>query len=452
MKKNIILLFIILFFSESYSQEMVCFGSTKNYSVDTNEGGGPTPNGTVGSIYTWQIIETNMATITGNGTNTISINWGSTPVGSYTIEVVETNSYCAAPAVTLSVNIKAKPQVSAPNTEVCLGSNTSILATSNPSNPTDVFSWTTPVAYTGLVNGNSIDIITATVAIAGDYTVTVTDVDGCISDAFIAKLKVNPLPDASITSATALEFCAGGNVVLATASGLSHVWNKGGIAIVPSETGANYTASQAGNYTVTITDSKGCSNTTNPAITVTVNPNPTVSVVPTTTQFCDGLSATLTAAPASGTAPFTYQWMNTSGDITTNGTNSSYIAMITSNYKVKVTDSKSCVVTSAVQNIFNRPNPDASITYLSSTTFCAGDSVNLERGSAPISGFTYQWVKDAVDIATTSTNFNYMATESGSYKVRVSDTNFLTNCTITTPVAIVVSKSDLPTTSIITAH
>lgn len=57
-----------------------------------------------------------------------------------------------------------------------------------------------------------------------------------------------------------------------------------------------------------------------------------------------------------------------------------------------------------------------------------------------------------MDIATASTNFNYMATESGSYKVRVSDANFLTNCTITTPIAIVVSKSDLPTTSIITAH
>lgn len=457
MKKYIVLL-IISFLNTTYSQVVVvCFGTTKAYSVDTLDGLNGTPN----STYVWQVKNSggtviSSATITNTTTsgNGISINWGNTAVGSYILEVVETNNSCTTGAVILQVEIKARPSVAAPNTAVCLAANGAILTTASPSDSGDVYSWTAvPSGYAGATNTNTINITGATAAMAGNYTVKVTDSAGCESDPVTAVLTVNSLPSATITPTTATEFCDGGSVVLSAPTGLSYIWNKDGVAIFPSQTAVSFTASQAGNYTVTTTDSNFCSSTTNPAISVVVNPNPTVTVAATATQFCNGSNATLTVTPAAGTAPFNYQWENTSGNITTSGTNASYVATTTSDYKVTVTDSKGCFVTSVAQIISNRPNPDASITPLTSTTFCAGASVVLQRGGGALVNHTYQWIKDAVDIATASTNFNYTAADSGSYKVRVVDTNFPTNCTTTTPdPGVIVTKTSLPVTTTITAH
>lgn len=458
MKKYLILV-VVLFLNTTYSQVVVCFGTTKAYSVDTLAPDGP--NGTSSSTYVWQVKNSggtviSTATITNTTTsgNGISINWGTTPVGSYILEVVETNNSCTAGAVTLQVNIKARPSVAAPNTAVCLAANGTILATTSPSDSGDVYSWTAPAGYAGTINTNTLTITGATVAMGGNYTVKVTDSEGCESDPVTAVLTVNSLPSATITPTTATEFCDGGSVVLSAPTGLSYVWNKDGVAILPSQTAVSFTASLEGSYTVTTTDSNSCSSTTNPAISVVVNPNPTVTVAATATQFCNGSNATLTATPAAGTAPFNYQWENTSGNITTSGTNASYMATTTSDYKVTVTDNKGCFVTSVAQTISNRPNPDASITPLTSTTFCAGASVVLQRGGGALVNHTYQWIKDAVDIATASTNFNYTATESGSYKVRVIDANYTTNCTTTTPDlgAVIVTKTNSPLTTTITAH
>lgn len=457
--QKISFLFLLLFVNTIYSQVVVCYGTTKTYSVDTDSGA--SPNGTTGSTYSWSVKNSGGAvisipTITATTTsgNSITINWGTTAVGNYSLEVIETNASCAGPVVTLLINIKGKPIVTTVDESICLGGSKSIIATASPSDPAnDIFSWTSvPSGYSGVTNTNAINITSASTSMAGNYIVTVRDIDRCVSDPVTAVLTVNPLPDATIIPATITEFCAGGNVVLSAPAGLSYVWNKDGVTI-PLQTAVGLTASLAGNYTVTTTDSNFCSSTTNPALSVVVNPNPTVTLAATATQFCDGTSATLTATPAAGTAPFTYQWENTSGNITTNGTNASYMATTTSDYKVKVTDSKGCNVTSTPQSIFNRPNPDSSISYLSPLTFCAGDNVILQRGTVPISGFTYQWIKDGIDIATTSTNFNYIAEESGSYKVRVVNTNYPTNCTtLTTGPGIIVNKTSLPLTTTITAH
>lgn len=80
MKKNYMLIFLlILFIENAYPQvvEVVCYGTTKAYSVDTDDG----LNGTVGSSYSWQIKNSdgtiNMTSIinaiTSSG-NSISIN------------------------------------------------------------------------------------------------------------------------------------------------------------------------------------------------------------------------------------------------------------------------------------------------------------------------------------------------------------------------------------------
>lgn len=445
------MLFILLV-NTLYSQVKVCYGTIKTYSVDTADG----INGTVGSIYTWQVKNTNgsvnnipIITHTTASGNAISIDWGATPVGNYTLEVVENNTSCSGSASTLNVTIKANPTVTTADVAVCLNSDTTITATANPAAGSNSFSWTTPVAFTGLTTTSTVSITSATAAMAGNYTVKVTDTDGCEATA-TAVLTVNTLPDATVTNNTATEFCDGGNVQLIAPSGLDYAWNKDGAVITPPATGITYTATQAGSYTVTTTDGNGCSSTTATPIVVVVNPNPTVTISSIKTEFCDGSSATLSATTLSGTSPYNFQWMNTSGDIAS-ATNSTYTATATSDYSVKVTDSKGCFVASASKTIYNRPNPDASITAVSATTFCAGDSVDLKNGNVATPSFTYQWLKDNVDISA-ATNYNYTANDTGSYTVKVVDTNYTTNCTTTTTSPISVTKTALPTTSGITAH
>jgi hypothetical protein len=446
LKINIVI-FLLFFLKMAYSQvQVVCYGTTTTYNVDTNEGGVSTPNGTVGSTYSWRVIEANSATITGNGTNSISINWGTTVAGPYTVEVVETNASCSAPAVTLSVAVKNNPTVIAPNTAVCLGSPTTITATASPAAMSDVYSWTTPVSYVG--STNTVTITNATLAMAGNYVVTVTDVDGCVSTPATAVLTVNSLPDATVTAGSSTTFCAGGNVILTapSTSGLTYQWNKDGTTIL-NQTSQVYTVNQAGVYTLTTTDLNSCSNTTNLGISVTVNPLPVITLsAGGPVEFCDGLNVILTPSITVGSAPFSYQWINLSGNIAL-ATASTYTATTTSSYQVKVVDANTCESISSSIDVTVRSNPDASITALSSTTFCAGDNVVLKRGVSSVSGLTYQWIKDGANISSGGGNFEYIATESGTYKVQVVDTNFSTNCTTITSSPIVVTKTNLPVTS-----
>lgn len=433
---------------------IVCFGKTKSYSVDDEDGS----NGTPGSTYFWQVkngdgtVNSNpKITNTTSSGNMISIDWSTTEVGVYTLEVVETNASCLGPKMSEQITIKENPKVTTADVAVCLNSNTTITATATPAAGSYSFSWTTLADLTVETDTSTstVSITKATTAMAGNYVVKVKDTDGCEASA-TAVLTVNTLPDATVTAESTTEFCNGGSVRLKAPAGLSYVWNKDGAAISPDETAVFYKASLAGSYTVTTTDANSCSSTTATPTLVKVNPNPTVSITPDKTEFCNGSNALLTASTSSGTIPYNFQWMNTSGDIAS-ATNNTYTATATSNYRVKVTDSKGCTVTSADQTINNRLNPDASITAASATTFCAGDSVILKRGNAATSGFTYQWLKDTFEIAA-ATSFDYTATETGSYAVKVVDANYVTACTTITTMPISVSKTALPTTSSITAH
>lgn len=73
------------------AQETLCVGSVKQFAVDLTENNG---NGTTGSTYTWQVMTGgfagNITPITTSG-NHVEIDWGATPLGSYTLRVTEFN-------------------------------------------------------------------------------------------------------------------------------------------------------------------------------------------------------------------------------------------------------------------------------------------------------------------------------------------------------------------------
>jgi hypothetical protein len=91
--------------------QTICFGSVKDYRVDWQL---PDPlTGTIGSTYDWTLSPAvtgpGLATITtGDGTNFITVDWGTTPAGTYVnaLSVIETTSSgCIGTVVNLTVII-----------------------------------------------------------------------------------------------------------------------------------------------------------------------------------------------------------------------------------------------------------------------------------------------------------------------------------------------------------
>ncbi|PKP08395.1 MAG: hypothetical protein CVU09_15725, partial [Bacteroidetes bacterium HGW-Bacteroidetes-4] len=110
---------------------------------------------------------------------------------------------------------------------------------------------------------------------AGNYVVTVTDANGCISSAG-KSLGVNPLPTAGISitdnSGTTIDdgiLCLGDTATLLAGGGTSYLWNI-------SETTAEIQSETAGTYSVTVTDTKGCSSSASKNIVV--NPLPVATI------------------------------------------------------------------------------------------------------------------------------------------------------------------------------
>lgn len=118
MKKLILLVSILTSSLTMHAQQSICFGTTHTYTVDAVVG----PTGTPGSTYAWSVPTAGFAgTITPNA-NSASINWATTPVGTYMLEVFETNNGCIGPVVSLTVTIvptPPAPTIAVVNATIC---------------------------------------------------------------------------------------------------------------------------------------------------------------------------------------------------------------------------------------------------------------------------------------------------------------------------------------------
>jgi len=102
-----------------------------------------------------------------------------------------------------------------------------------------------------------------------------------------ATVTVNPLPQATITANGSTTFCSGGSVTLTASSGSSYLWSNGA-------TTASINVTQAGDYSVAVTNASGCTATSSPT-TVVVNASPAVPTISASgsTTVCAGQSVTL---------------------------------------------------------------------------------------------------------------------------------------------------------------
>ena len=140
----------------------------------------------------------------------------------------------------------------------------------------------------------NINSATATFSTAGTKTITVTDINGCVSSTPVV-IGANPLPSINISGGLA-PVCSGDYTTLTASSigGTSFVWEPGTYLT------ATATFTTPGTKTVTVSDASGCINTA--TVTIVVTPLPIVTISAGDT-ICSGQAVTLTASGAA-----TYQW------------------------------------------------------------------------------------------------------------------------------------------------
>lgn len=190
--KLLFLLLAVMSFTV-YGQQTLCYDTTGTYEVDIADG----PDGTPGSIYDWTVDEPDFAgTINDNGTNSISIDWGTTPVGTYTLTVIETtpNGNCEGDPVTLNVEITAAPNpgdLSATLTTICMGDVAQSVSTDGDTGGT--WSSSDDTVLTVDSDGN----ITTHSAGNATITYTITGSGGCSDDSAEIDITIVPVPTTS---------------------------------------------------------------------------------------------------------------------------------------------------------------------------------------------------------------------------------------------------------------
>jgi hypothetical protein len=189
----------------------------------------------------------------------------------------------------------------------------------------------TSSAATGNLWSNNATSQSIQVSAANNYSVTVTDNNGCSSTSApisISNFPTTPVPTISVNGS--LTFCEGESITLFSSSPTGNLWSNN----LTSQAAPVY---DSGTYTVTVTDQNGCSATSAGTI-VTVNP------LPNAVASLAGNGISINATPVGGA---TYKWINcATNTIVTGQTTTNFAPTQNGSYAVIVTTQAGCSDTS----------------------------------------------------------------------------------------------------------
>lgn len=350
-----------------------------------------------------------------NGATTANIS--SVCAGTYTLTVTSgtcttsaTTTLTAPPAITINPAAITTPSCNGLCNGIIVGS-----ATGGTGSLT--------YAITGLTGGPTFNSVCA-----GTYTLNVTDANGCTSTQTI--VVTQPAPIVITTSSTAASCTAATGTATANVTGgtspYTYAWSSGG-------TTASVSGLVAGTYTVTVTDSKGCTQTASVTVGTLAGGTATASTV--SNVSCNGGSnGSATVTMAGGAAPFTYAWSSGATTATAAG-------LPAGTYSVTVTDVNGCTSTSSTT--ITQPT---ALTLSAAHTNVSCNGGNNGTATATAGGgtgaITYAWSPSGGTAATAT------GLAAGTYTVTITDANGCTantTQTITQPIALTISASMNPT-------
>ena len=327
-----------------------------------------TLNGSGATTYAWSNGVTNGISFIPSVTST------------YTVTGTDLSGCKNTDQVTVTVNPLPTPTASA-TSPVCFGFTTTLSATGgihyhwNTGDTTATFATTLPVGTT-------------------NFTVTVTDVNGCVATASTSAI-VNPLPTVSIISNNNA-VCFGSQTTLIAFGADSYLWDQGlgvndTVVITPASTTS---------YSV-VGSALGCSSTT--SITITVKPNPIVSASAAQNTICEGASTLLTASGATS-----YSW--STGQ--TGDTISVTPTVNTDYFVIGLNDGCTGIDTVLVTV---KPNPIVSASA-AQNTICEGASTLLTASGATFYSWSTSQTGNSISVSpTTSTVYFVIGEENGCF-------------------------------------
>ncbi|HNU34026.1 MAG TPA: gliding motility-associated C-terminal domain-containing protein [Bacteroidia bacterium] len=364
------------------STNVGCFGSA-TASVNLTVNGGTSPYS-----YNWS-----------NGASTQSLT--NIPAGTYSVVVTDANGCTANGAVVTITQPAAALFTSASSTQVlCFGNSTgAINLTVTGGTSPYTYSWSNGATSQNLTN-----------IAAGNYTVTVTDANGCTSQQTSLAIAQPSAALAASVASTVDVSCNGGqngSINLTVNGGTapySYNWSNGAVT-------QDISGVVAGIYSVTITDANGCTRQINP-IGINQPTNPiTTSVTTGQNVSCNGGgNGSIDLTVTGGTSPYSYNWSNgaTTQDISN---------LYAGTYGVAITDANGC--TAAATGTVSQPAGALSTSIASSQNILchAGNNgsitLSASGGTAP---YTFAWSNGA-------TTQNLTGLSAGTFAVTVTDGN-----------------------------
>jgi hypothetical protein len=361
--------------------------------------------------------------------------------GSYTVVVTNSAGSATSNAATLTVTAAA----TAPT--ITTQPSSSSVTSGNAASFSVAASGTAPLTYQWRKDGTAISgatsstysIISAATSDAGSYTVVVTNSAGSatsnaatltVTAAATAPTITTQPSSSSVTSGNAASF----SVAASGTATLTYQWRKDGAAI-SGATSSTYSisstsTSDAGSYTVVVTNSAGSATSNAATLTVTAAATaPAITTQPSASSVTAGSAASFSVA-ASGTAPLTYQWRK-DGTAISGATSSTYSisSAATSDagsYTVVVTNSAgSATSNAATLTVTAAATAPTITTQPSSSSVISGNAASFSVAASGTATLTYQWRKDgaAISGATSSTySISSAATsDAGSYTVVVTN-------------------------------
>jgi hypothetical protein len=369
-----------------------------------------TASATPNSVCSGNAVQLN-ATVTGSN---LTYSWVSSPAGftstlqnpvvyptTNTTYTVTVNSSGCTASSSVPVTVTPGPTATATAaglTTFCQGGAVDLLANTGAGLS---YQW-----QNNGVNINGAIQSTYTASTTGSYAVIVTNAS-CSATSNTIAVTVVEYPQAYISPSGSTTFCQGNSVLLSATTGSSYTyqWLKNG-ATINGATSQTYLASEAGDYSVTITNSGSCSSTST-EVTIVVNPLPTSNITANgPTIFCIGGNVVLSANQSVG---YSYQWL-LNGNAILGALSPDYSATTSGAYSCNITNAEFCSKTSNVITVTVNELPEApSITQIGNTLYSS-------------LGVQYQWYFEGTQI-NGATNQTYNPSQQGNYQVMIWDAN-----------------------------
>lgn len=262
-------------------------------------------------------------------------------------------------------------------------------------------------SYSYLWMPGNITTASATNLSEGIYQLTVTDTNGCqVIDSVIITQPSSPITTTFSSSSVSCNGGADGSLSVIPSGGkpgYTYLWSLGG------QTSSFISNQTAGVYSVTITDTNGCTFTSSDTI---FEPTPLILTLTPNNVSCNGGSnGSISTTVSGGVSPYSYLW-------TPNGEVSSSISgLLEGMYSVVVQDSNKCKIRDSLY--ISQPSTPVNVIINITNTNCNGGSDGAieitPMGGTP--GYTYLWLPGG---QTTSLISGQTA---GTYTITVTDSN-----------------------------